>query len=179
MNQKIAIGVLVMIIVGAGYWFFSNQSKQDSLSKESDLPGVLVISDVKVPSTLKVDDGNPQTNEGEFIVTWKVLNDLNPDANAFLNFAIVDETNTEIVGHLYGAGVGATYKDQRWTLQMPPLCTTSPVDSCFAKLAPNTQYRLEAVVVVCSDKNINPMYCGDEARKLTSPAYSNWFNISS
>lgn len=191
---------IVGVTIAVGAWFlFKNNNSSSAINtgpeqnnivtpsgntqnapKNTATPATFVVSDVRVANNLKVDDGNPQTNDGEFIVTWNVSNDTTAiGANVFLNFAVVDDTDTEVVGHLYGAGVGSTFRDEKWTLQMPPLCSSVPIDGCFSKVDTNKKYRLRAVGSVCADKDINPVYCSESDTTLTAPVYSNWFSLSS
>lgn len=176
--KKIITALALILIVCVGLWYFmpSNNMPEDTTAAP------FIITDVAVEkNTLKIDDGNPQTDDGEFRVTWKIQGGESlDDKHTFLTFGMVDENGSDIVNHFYGGGVTASFRDGNRILNMPPLCSSLAVDSCFNEnvFTANKKYRLKTVGVICADKDINPFYCPDESRTLTKLSFSNWFTLS-
>lgn len=176
--------LMVAILSGAGFYLYQGNDlkveNKENTSSDEKFP--FRISALKVgKETVSIDDGDPQTLDGDFKVVWDTEGGETLDATkVILNFGLVDETGDVVIPKMYGGGVDATFRDGERTLTMSPLCSTIPVESCIedGQILPDTKYRLKAVGWVCSDPELNAWYCEEKFKEYIEPVYSNWFTIS-
>lgn len=175
-------GVLVLLVVavvlGGGFYLYHRNNatvtNQENESLQTDTSPFSVTNINITPETLRVGD--------DFKVSWKINGGETLNENqVILSFGIVDGSGKIIVSHLPGAGVGKTFRDEKWSLSVPTFCSTLSTEYCIedASFVPGSQYRLKAIGWVCSDKERNPWYCDEDQKKEIEPAYSDWITISS
>lgn len=130
-------------------------------------------------SVLRIDDGNPRTDESHFRVSWVYEAEREP-VNPYISFSVESETGEQVAVGLRGAGSRGVHRQESAVLRLPPLCETIPVEGCIesARFDASVRHRLVVSGWDCQSPTINPLACAEADRVRIATTFSNWFRVT-